>query len=244
MNSKWYHYVLEIAHKAVRIPGVKSLLKPIYYLFKKWVEDSQRRRFLRNGLHVLQQFDICMADFGVEYTLAYGTLLGAVREKGFIKHDFDIDVYVWAEDYSERMAVALKAAGFELIHDFMVEDGTIGREETYKYEGVAIDIFYVYDGGEYPYCCDFTTIDGVPTFNQCMQKYGRVRARKFDLPMNRQRERVPFETIELYIPKNAHHVLNFIYGPDYMTPDPNYDSNSWNEHIHIWEDKAAYYREM
>ena len=173
-NSKWYHIMLELANKAAKIPGVKWLLKPLYYPIKKRVERSQREKFLQNGLQVLQRFDCCMEQNGIEYTLAYGTLLGAVREKGFIKHDFDIDVFVWDEYHSERMVSALKSAGFELIHDFQVEDGTIGREETYKCDGVAVDIFYVYDSPEYPYCCDFTTIDGVPTFSQCMQKYGKV----------------------------------------------------------------------
>lgn len=245
LNSKWYHLMLEIANKAAKIPGVKWLLKPFYYPIKKRVERSQREKFLQNGLQVLQRFDRCMEDNGIEYTLAYGTLLGAVREKGFIKHDFDIDVYVWGSQYSDKMVSALKAEGFELIHDFKVEDGSIGREETYKCEGVAIDIFYVYDdGGKYPYCCDFTTIDGIPTFNQCMQKYGVIHARKTELPITRERVQVPFESILLYIPENAKEILEFLYGENYMTPDPNYDANTPNEHIRIWTEKSAYYREM
>ena len=245
LNGKLYHFILELANKASKIPGVKALLKPIYYPFKNYVEESHRQKLMQNGLKVLQRFDKCMSDNGIEYTLAYGTLLGAVREIGFIKHDLDTDVFVWGDQYSPSLNAILKDAGFDLVHYFIVEDGAIGREETYMCEGVAIDIFYVFDdGGKYPYCCDFTTIDGIPTFSQCMHTHGRVLARKTELPITKQRVKIPFETIELYIPATAQKILEFLYGENYMIPDPNYDSNTPNEHIRIWNEKAAYYREM
>lgn len=245
VNSKFYHFMLEAANKASKIPGVKALLKPIYYPIKALFEKSQRKKFLSNGLSVLQRFDRCLEKLNIEYTLAFGTLLGAVREKGFIKHDLDIDVYVWGSQHSERMVAGLKSAGFDLIHSFVVEDGSIGREETYKCDGVAIDIFYLYeDGGEYPYCCDFGTIDKCPTLNLCMQKYGRVKVRRLELPVTRERVRVPFESIELYIPANAHEILRFRYGNDYMIPNPAWGINSYNVHIREWTEKTAYYYEF
>lgn len=244
LNSRWYHLMLEVANKVTQIPGVKWLLKPIYYPIKKIIENSQRKKLLKNGLLVLQRFDRCLDNLNIEYTLAFGTLLGAVREKGFIKHDLDIDVYVWGTQHSERMVSGLKSAGFELIHSFIVEDGSIGREETYKCDGVTIDIFYLYDdGGKYPYCCDFGTIDKCPTFSQCMQKYGRIKARRLELPVTKERVKVPFESIELYIPANAHEILKFRYGNDYMIPNPAWGVNSYNTHIREWIDKKAYYYE-
>ena len=244
LNGKLYHFILEVANKASKIPGVKVLLKPIYYPFKRRIEESHRKKLMQNGLKVLQRFDKCMSDNGIEYTLAFGTLLGAVREKGFIKHDLDTDVFVWADQYSPNLTAILKDAGFDLIHYFIVEDGAIGREETYMCEGVAIDIFYLHeDGGRYPYCCDFLTIDKVPTFKQCMQKYGRVLARKQEVPITKQRVKVQFESIELYIPKNAHDVLKCLYGADYMIPNPEWTTDSYTEYVRVWTEKNAYYYE-
>lgn len=52
-------------------------------------------------LELLKKFDSYCTQHGLEYVLAYGTLLGAIRHKGFIPWDDDIDVMMVREDYDK-----------------------------------------------------------------------------------------------------------------------------------------------
>ena len=51
---------------------------------------------------ILVDFDRVCRKNDIKYSIAYGTLLGAVRHKGFIPWDDDVDVLVTREEY-ERL---------------------------------------------------------------------------------------------------------------------------------------------
>ena len=57
------------------------------------IEEEQRIQY-----DILKIFNKLCSEKGIKYYLAYGTLLGAVRDKGFIQWDDDVDIWVYRND--------------------------------------------------------------------------------------------------------------------------------------------------
>lgn len=68
-------------------------------------------------LEVLVEFDRVCTENGLRYSLAYGTLLGAIRHKGFIPWDDDVDVIMPRPDY-EKLHELLALGKANLGEDF------------------------------------------------------------------------------------------------------------------------------
>ena len=192
--------------------------------------EQKRKAFHTYALEALKAFVECMDNGGFKYTMAFGSILGAIREHGFIKYDLDIDTAMWIDDFSEDVVTALEKAGFTWRLSFWVDNGRLGREDTFEYKGVHIDIFYFYPAIDtYPYCCDFTWLTGKQT--------GKCLPRRIEVPMARERRKVTFEDIEVYVPANAEEICEFRYGPDYMIPNPQWNWVKERKHLVEWYDK-------
>ena len=239
-NHRIPDWLIEIAHHATRVPFLKQVLKPLYYPLKERIAKSQLAHFHNNALELLTCFDKCMIDNGIEYSLLFGSLLGAIREHGFIAHDVDIDVALFIEDRTASLYDALASVGFSRLRSFAIGDGILGCEDTFVFKntGVTLDVFYVCPAiDQYPYVCCWNLIGDCSTPRESMRKYGGVIPRRIELPFTHEYLRTAFESITVSVFANAHQISEFCYGPDYMTPDPNYVVPT--EHRYVWKEQRA-----
>ncbi len=66
---------------------------------------SERKKIQINLLNEIKK--ICEKN-KIKYFLAYGTLLGAVRHKGFIPWDDDVDIFLFREEYDKLIEILKK----------------------------------------------------------------------------------------------------------------------------------------
>lgn len=86
---------------------------------------------------ILKRFDKIAKEHNVKYWLDWGTLLGAVRHKGFIPWDDDIDIAMEREDFEKIIPILEKE--FENSDYKLLKNGLISLQ--YKDAPANIDIF-------------------------------------------------------------------------------------------------------
>ena len=124
-----------------------EFLKEVYTLI-----DSEYEAFIhyqKVNLDTLREFDSLCRQHSIRYGLAYGSLLGVVRDKQQIPWDFDIDVFVPYPDYN-KLIYALDhylASDYYYVFNNNMKDYTtfclrVARK-GYSYHALHIDVYFV-----------------------------------------------------------------------------------------------------
>lgn len=125
----------------------------------KYVDKNKNLKKLQNKeLEILKFFDDFCKKNNLEYYLAYGTLLGAIRHKGFIPWDDDIDLHMKGKDYLKLIELLKENTdkkyffqsleteeNYYLLWNKIRMNNTIfiekGWEDNDIHKGISLDIF-------------------------------------------------------------------------------------------------------
>lgn len=124
------------------------------------VSKEDKRRIQSLELEIMEEIDRICKKYNIKYTLAYGTLIGAIRHNGFIPWDDDIDIAMLRPEFNKFREVCKTELGdrffyqshktdpeYYYLFDKVRLNNTIFKESflsKYKiHHGVYIDIFPV-----------------------------------------------------------------------------------------------------
>ncbi len=88
--------------------GIESLLREDFYkeeILSDYKVTELKKKIWARELEILVEFDRICRENDLKYYITYGTLLGAVRHKGFIPWDDDVDVEMFRSDYERAKDV-------------------------------------------------------------------------------------------------------------------------------------------
>ena len=75
---------------------------------KKIKRSFYNQKNIKEAIKMLKRVTDILDEHNIDYYLDFGTLLGAIREKGFIKWDHDMDISLVNEDDYKKIPLILK----------------------------------------------------------------------------------------------------------------------------------------
>jgi len=191
------------------------LMKPLRAVYRAYA-IPQRRRILRaNGAAVLRDIAAIFDKHGIKGYAAFGTLLGMVREKGFIKHDEDIDLGILPGSITPQRLLKIlleDEEGFSFAFAFAYHDRV--TEFKVYYKKVPIDFFFFNAVGD-KFCYEaYSWQQGV--------EYPSEKANSVRLvyqPFVRNTQLLEVMGVKFPVPVNAEEVLAGLYGSSWRVPN-------------------------
>jgi len=96
-DSKWVYW---------KSPAATPLVEQGYYVSKYIFPKDKIRELQLEQLKVLDAIETICVKHNLTYYLAEGTLLGAIRHKGYIPWDDDIDISMPRDDYEKLLSLS------------------------------------------------------------------------------------------------------------------------------------------
>lgn len=161
-----------------RISTLESKLDKLLHLFELHHPITEipksfgkLREFQEGGIKIFNFFIQVCKKYNLSYWIDYGTLLGAVRHKGYIPWDDDLDICMPADDFQKfQQVISKELIGtdicYKTFHPFIYKLEEISGNEE---ERAFLDIFPFY-----PLRCDISIDSYESAFRQAREKRAEI----------------------------------------------------------------------
>ena len=167
----------------------------------------RRRVDERCALEALADLQVALASGGIRPFLMFGTLLGAVRQQGFIPGDGDVDLAIIGGESAERIP--------RLVADSPIEVARIDRQGA---PPVKVLVRHR-NGSELEIKVAEREADGAVTW---WTNTGHPFAFRKRFPGGFGIRQIEFLGLTVHVPDRAEDFLEWQYGPGWRVPDPGY----------------------
>jgi len=184
--------------------------------------ETRRQILQERGMDIVRELECALTGTGAVYFMAFGSLLGMIRDGKFMTFDDDIDyqikiteAFTWND--LERI---LSAAGFKKVKEFLYNEKV--SEQTYEKYKLPIDFFSFYNDGKYTKVRSFVRKKGkqyksIKEYTLMINIHGKVEPIK----------KMNINGVEFSAPMDPEEYLEYCYTSNWRVPDPNWnDENS------------------
>ena len=164
----------------------------------------------RNGRRYLRDVYSASREVGITPFLMWGTLLGCVRDKGLMAHDYDVDIGLRSGDYAKKDALiaAMRRRGYRASWDRRYKIRFIHPLHTLHMD---VDVFYPFED---------------KVICAAVEDGGGLVGAVFEADMFDRLKEIDFlDGLRVFIPDPPEPILAAIYG-EWQVPDPSYRSST------------------
>ena len=200
----------------------RLVYEPLHKLYRLYSVPHRRRMLRKHGKDVLAHLAEVIERHKIPAFAAYGTLLGFVRDGGFLPHDDDIDLGILPGEWTPKRLMKVlfeEETGFSFLFAFSY-NGRV-TELKLQYGGIPIDFFFYEDDGEKFFAGSYHYFPDV--------KYPSVNANSAQRvcePRIEALDKIRVFDIDFPIPANVEYVLEKLYG-NWRVP-----VTEWNDNLH------------
>lgn len=210
----------ELIKKILKLPVFQFMYEPVHKLYRLYSVPARRRRLKKYGPQVVRDLANIFDRWNIPAFAAYGTMLGFVRDGGFISHDDDMDIGVMPGTMSPQEVLRIlleKERGFKPLFIFKYKENVV--EFKVEYRKIPIDFFF--------YTGEKNEVLSPLFFYEADKTYPSVNANSIKivhLPLFKGIKKIDIFGCKFPVLDDTENALAALYGEGWRVPD-----KGWND---------------